>query len=377
MMRLRLVLFFTPFSMLELHEPTLLIDESKVEYNIQSLVDKMDDIHYFRPHFKTHQSRYIGQIFKRLGITKICVSSMKMAQYFHAVGWDDITIAFPFNIHQIDALNQLAQTCRVQVLVESLETIRFLQRQLNTAVEILIKMDAGYGRAGINYTEVVQVIEMAKCCQQSTHTPFMGLLAHFGNTYGVSSSAEVLSIYQTSLDRLIQVKAHIEGHGISCLLSIGDTPSSSCLVKFNNHIEYRPGNFVYYDVMQASNKMCSYDQIACVVACPIVAIHPDKSECVIHGGAVHFSKEFITNGQNEAVFGVVANQLGNDVWNGICEQASLRRISQEHGILQGTAEWIGKRYIGEWVYIYPIHSCLTVHAMRKAINTSGLPIDIM
>ena len=45
----------------------------------------------------THQSAKIGEWFKRFGVNAITVSSVQMAEYFAANGWNDITIAISLN----------------------------------------------------------------------------------------------------------------------------------------------------------------------------------------------------------------------------------------------------------------------------------------
>ena len=67
----------------------------------------------FRPHFKTHQSHLIGQWFREEGVTKITASSLSMAAYFAEDGWDDITVAFPVNIREMDTINELARVSAV------------------------------------------------------------------------------------------------------------------------------------------------------------------------------------------------------------------------------------------------------------------------
>ena len=64
-----------------------------------------------RPHFKTHQSIEIGNWFKEKGVTSITVSSIKMAEFFSSE-WDDITIAFPLNILEIDKLSLMIRRHR-------------------------------------------------------------------------------------------------------------------------------------------------------------------------------------------------------------------------------------------------------------------------
>src|SRR5665647_2119014 len=84
--------------MLSFTKPTLVLDESRVRRNIERMAARAGRFGVrFRPHFKTHQSRHIGRIFREFGVEAITVSSIDMASYFAADGWTDILIAFPFN----------------------------------------------------------------------------------------------------------------------------------------------------------------------------------------------------------------------------------------------------------------------------------------
>jgi D-serine deaminase-like pyridoxal phosphate-dependent protein len=79
--------------------PTLLLDEGRARRNIFRMADKAASNQVrFRPHFKTHQSAAVGEWFRDVGVTAITVSSVEMARYFAAHGWNDITFAFPVNV---------------------------------------------------------------------------------------------------------------------------------------------------------------------------------------------------------------------------------------------------------------------------------------
>ena len=86
-------------------KPTLLIDRKKCQSNISRMVNKSLKYNLnLRPHFKTHQSAIIGELFKDFNINTITVSSVSMAIYFEKHGWKNITIAFPVNILEIDQI---------------------------------------------------------------------------------------------------------------------------------------------------------------------------------------------------------------------------------------------------------------------------------
>ena len=95
--------------MIEVNKPTLLLNKEKSFNNILKVQKKIKNSNVeIRPHFKTHQSLEIGKWFKEFGINKITVSSVSMAKYF-SKDWDDITIAFPLNIHEINDIIKLQE----------------------------------------------------------------------------------------------------------------------------------------------------------------------------------------------------------------------------------------------------------------------------
>jgi D-serine deaminase-like pyridoxal phosphate-dependent protein len=155
-------------------------------------------------------------------------------------------------------------------------------------------------------------------------------------------------------------------------LSVGDTPT--CSVIGPNDLdgiqEIRPGNFVFYDVEQAEIGSCTYDDIAVAVACPIVATHPQRRELILYGGGVHFSKDRLSDPNNDTrgvVYGRVVRSIPNSLcWGSVVEGMYLRSLSQEHGIVVVPPEEDFDSYkVGDILKVLPVHSCMTADVMRN------------
>src|SRR6056297_1755338 len=85
----------------ETEKPSFIVLKSIVEKNISRMQAKTN--HHklmFRPHFKTHQSTDIGNLFQAHGVNKIAVSNMDMAYQFQQAGFTDICLAILFNPQQ-------------------------------------------------------------------------------------------------------------------------------------------------------------------------------------------------------------------------------------------------------------------------------------
>lgn len=352
--------------MVKIEKPTLLLDESKVKRNISRMVQKANRCGVrLRPHFKTHQSATIGEWFRAQGITSITVSSVDMALYFAHHGWDDITIAFPVNWLEIAKLNHLAQTIRLHLLVESVETGQFLAAQLHHPASIWLKIDTGYGRTGIPWTEKQKIIEVANAVAAASHLTLTGLLTHAGHAYGPTNKAQATDLYHETVTRLQSARGSLAYPGL--LLSLGDTPTCTLAETLTGIDEIRPGNFVFYDYMQAYHGVCTPDDIAIALACPIVARHPERQQLLIYGGAIHLSKEHLTLPNGHFHFGALALPTESG-WSDPIPNAYVSRLSQEHGQVQADPAFIEQCKIGDWLLVLPIHSCLTAN-LRQAYLT--------
>lgn len=357
---------------LNIQKPTLLLDSQRARANIKRMAERARRSGVrFRPHFKTHQSAQIGDWFREVGVGAITVSSVEMALYFAQHGWSDITIAFPANILEIDSINRLAGQIKLGLLVESEETVDFLAQRLASTADIWLKVDTGYGRTGVAWSEFGRFAALAQQIKAAPRLSLCGLLTHAGHTYKARSRPEIEAIYRDTLTRLQAVREQLVTAGCGPIeLSSGDTPSCSVVDDLSGVDEIRPGNFVFYDLMQLQVDACGEDDIAAAVACPVVAKHPAQQKLVIYGGAVHLSKEAIVAAGGRPLFGYVA-PLTAAGWGPRFERAYVVSLSQEHGLIQADADTISRFNVGDLLAVLPVHACLTVDRLRKYMTLSG------
>ncbi|MBK6263783.1 alanine racemase [Marivirga sp. S37H4] len=357
-------------------QPTLLLNEETCHRNIQNMVDKAKKHNcILRPHFKTHQSAEIGQWFRQQGVTKCAVSSLGMAIYFTNAGWKDITVAFPLNVLESDKVNELAKKITLNICIESLETAEILSHFIQHSVNIFIKVDAGYHRTGINTDDFQQIEAILQKINDNPLLNFKGFLQHAGHTYQAKGKLEVDQIHQSTSAKMIALKERFISEYPNLIISNGDTPTCSLSEHFEHIEEMRPGNFVFYDVMQAEIGSCSYEEIAVAMACPVVAKHPERNEIIIYGGAVHLSKERVTNKDGITIYGLVAEPHTSG-WGKPIEGLYVKKLSQEHGTIHAPDAFIEKVKIGDILYILPIHSCLTANLIGQYSTLKGKEIGM-
>ncbi len=364
----------------QVHRPTLVVNRSRAEQNIKAMAAKAARSGVrFRPHFKTHQSALVAEWFAGHGVQQITVSSVRMALYFAAHGWDDITIAFPVNLREIDDINDLADKVKLNLLVETTEVAAALAEKLHTEVGIFIKIDVRYGRTGIAWDRAQDVVDLARTLSTSEGLSFRGLLTHAGHTYHIHSKQARAEIFKQASERMQNLRRALLDAGVvagpeECLLSVGDTPGATAVEQFKGVDELRPGNFVYFDAQQYQLGTCREEQLAAAVACPVVAVHPERNEIVLYGGAIHLSKqsELLKSEDDSSgrMFGYLT-AASADGWGAIEPDHYVSRVSQEHGVARVSTEMCRRTKPGDILCVIPVHSCLAVDLLDTAITTDG------
>ncbi|WP_321516663.1 alanine racemase [Marinifilum fragile] len=345
-------------------KPTLLLDECKCRENIKTMALKAKQKGLiFRPHFKTHQSLEVGEWYKELGVDKITVSSLEMAEYFSSE-WNDITVAFPVNILEIDTINSLAKKITLNLLIESKDAALFLKENVKYALGIFIKIDVGYNRVGVKPDNTHLIEEILEVIDASESLKFSGFLAHAGHTYNCISKEEILQIHEKAVRCLHPLKLKYESRYPDSIISYGDTPSCSVAENFEGIDEIRPGNFVFYDLAQVQIGSTTIDYIAVAVVCPIVAIYKERKEIVIYGGGVHFSKDCLEDEHYGAICGKVVER-DQDKWGNEIPGMYLKKLSQEHGIVHVPDSEIDNYKLGDCLTILPVHACMTANELKS------------
>ncbi len=359
---------------MEIKKPTLIVDLKKVERNIKRMTDKFKSSGIeFRPHFKTHQSHFIADIFRKQGVTKCTVSSVGMAKYFMEDGWDDISIAFPANMLETNEMNALAKQIKLNILVDSVEKVNVLSEKISSKIALFIEIDTGYFRSGILFDKKLEINEIINAIKKVPQFSFAGFLSHTGNTYTQSSKDNILSLFDAARIKLVELKHYYLKDYPHLILSMGDTPSASLAIKFDDIDEIRPGNFVFYDVTQHLLGSCDLNDIAVAVYCPVVAKYPERNQITVYGGAVHLSKEkAIMNGKE--IYGLIS-LIDNQGFGNVLADSYVESLSQEHGIICMPLKVIEQLKLGDIIAIFPVHSCITVDLNREILSLDGKSIS--
>ena len=360
---------------MKVKKPTLIIDKEKSIANLQSIHEKaVRSGVRFRPHFKTHQSAIIGNWFRKFGIHSITVSTVTMGKFFSNYGWKDITLSLPVNTLEAYEINELAFDVDLNIVVESAEPVRFLNGYLTHKVGVFIEIDTGDHRTGLSGDDTGEIHRILDILRRSSRLRFKGFCTHSGQTYHAENKEMIRKYYLETVEKMSRLKEIHLSEFPEMIISVGDTPSASIIEDFSGVDEIRPGNFIFYDLMQYSIGACSIDQVAVALACPVIAKNDARNEVVVYGGAAHLSKEFLYRSDGDRTYGYVV-AFGEKRWTRPIKGAYLAKITQDHGIIKGSDTFVQGIKRGDIVGILPVHSCLTANLMKRYMTLEGEAID--
>ncbi len=362
---------------MEIIQPTLILNKEVCLRNIEQMAEKARRKNLeFLPHFKTHQSAQIGEWFREFGVTGITVSSVRMAEYFALHGWKNITIAFPVNVLEIDHINKLAEKINLNLLIENKESLTILDKFIKYPTGIYIEIDNGHNRTGIPTHKTNLIDNLLLIIKGNKLLDFKGFLSHSGHTYLANSRHDIFNRHFDALLKMRALKTRYKNDWPNLKLSLGDTPAASICENFDGIDELRPGNFIFYDLMQFRLGTCRFEDIALRLACPVIAKHASRNEVVIYGGAIHISKDSITNIDGKELYGqIIVNSVGKKIL--LDERNYLYKLSQEHGVVKVTYKDFNYFNIGDLIEVIPVHSCLTANLMGKYMTTDGEVITMI
>lgn len=332
---------------MNLSTPYVVIDLDKAEKNIRKMIEGLNKAGVaHRPHIKPHKSIELAKLQIHLGAQGITCAKLAEAEVMADGGIDDILIAFP--IIGEENLNRLASLCQkanVKTIVDSYVVAEGLSKvgeRLNRSIEILIELDGGIHRGGVQPGQ--PALEFAKSISLLPGIDIVGIFTYMGQIYGQSSLEEIKKTAKLEADVLIQTKKMLEENGFKIsITSGGSTPSSIFADQLEGITESRAGNYIFYDMNAvylgvATEEDCSLKIRSRVVSTPL------PGYATIDAG----SKALTSDGSLKMnTFGYIYGK----------PNVTIVKLNEEHGFLR----FDPTKYtfeIGEEIEIIPNHSCV-------------------
>lgn len=322
-----------------------------------------------RPHVKTHKTLEAVPYQVRDHFGGITVSTLAEAEFYASRGIKNITYAVPITPHKIIRAIEISRRIdHLNVLVDHQDAVDALSqscRDQQHRLDVLLKVDCGYGRAGITVEDPL-LIQLAEKITSDQWLNFAGILTHAGHSYHCKNVHEIRMIAHDEYTSIIRARELLIARGLSVpIVSLGSTPTAQVFDSLTGVTEMRPGNYVFFDLFQASIGSCLLSSIALSVITEIIAYYPRRGEILIDAGSLALSKDLGANSPENTRYGMVCDLNYRPL-----TQLHLVNLSQEHGkIMADDGFDFSALSLGMRLRILPNHSCL-VSALHEGLHVA-------
>jgi D-serine deaminase-like pyridoxal phosphate-dependent protein len=348
-----------------LQTPSALVDLDRLEANAKRMAEKALRLGVrLRPHVKTHKCVEVARIQTDLHFGGVTVSTLAEAQAFAAGGFNDITYAVPIAPQKIaQAADLHAEIGNLSLLVDHPDTVRAVEEVASsrkTSLPVFLEIDCGGGRSGVDpASDVAQLL--VRRLADSDSIDFRGLLTHAGHAYRARARSEAYEVACEERNLMTAFAAEVRDLGIDLPeISVGSTPTLRAIDDLTGITEARPGNYVFFDAIQAAIGTCDLDDVAYSVLATIISVDVEQMRAVIDAGALALSMDpGPTHIEAECGFGLPVTLEDQHPLPGL----RIVSLTQEHGTLVGPG--VEALHPGTRLRIIPNHSCLSASCFDR------------
>jgi D-serine deaminase-like pyridoxal phosphate-dependent protein len=364
-----------------LKTPCLILDETKLSYNIDNIVNRINGKNLnFRPHMKTAKCIEVARRMMKSPQGPIAVSTLKEAETFAEAGVRDILYAVGIAPNKLDAVSALrSQGINLSILVDSVSQAEFVAAKARLdrdPIPVLIEVDADGYRGGVPFGATEEVLAIARLLNGGG-AELRGILTYSGATYECRSVDEIRAVAERERQAAVQCSELLRNGGLPCpIVSVGSTPTARFSDDFTGVTEVRAGVFAFFDLVMAGLGVCSVEDIALSVLATVIGHSHDGHRILVDAGWMAISRDRGTASQRvDQGYGVVCDLDGE-----IIPDLIMRAASQEHGTLSqrpGSGANLPNLPVGSMVRILPNHACATAaqHHCYHVVSTGSRKVS--
>jgi D-serine deaminase-like pyridoxal phosphate-dependent protein len=363
-------------NLVDLNTPAIVIEQSRVLANIDRMQEAADRRGIrMRPHTKTHKSPTIARWQIDRGAIGICCAKLGEAEVFATAGFTDIRLPYPLNPSNAARVLALLERTTLSFIVDHPAVARAwsdAMRHAGRTVDVLIKVDVGFHRCGID-PDPQRAVPFIRDVGSLPGLNLKGLLSHAGQAYHAASEDELRSIAAAEARTLQELATLAREQGVQIdELSAGATPTARFSLQQDWITEYRAGNYVYFDRTQVGLGAASADDCALMVLATVVS-KPAADRLILDCGSKTLSSDgargfSALSGHGDILRGR-AESAGDGAW-ARDDDLVIERLSEEHATVRvksGTTTLEP----GQRVRILPNHSCVVSNLVDQAWLTDG------
>jgi D-serine deaminase-like pyridoxal phosphate-dependent protein len=368
-----------PMRLVDLPTPCLVLDRQRLQRNIARMSERARALGVtLRPHMKTAKSAKVAELIHG-GPGPITVSTLAEAAYFLAAGFQDMVYAVgivPAKLPAVAALQE--RGARLTLVTDNVPVARAVAEQsraLKAKLTVLIELDVGEGRAGVD-PGGPELLEIARALTASSNVTLAGVLAHAGHSYACDGLSDIELVAEDEREGAVRAATRLRDAGFPTpVVSIGSTPTALMARDLSGVTEIRPGNFVFFDLFQSGLGCCREDDIAVSVLASVTGHHRGRNHLLIDAGGLALSKDVGANPRRPGTgYGAICMPVGSGPLNGL----SVLAVHQEHGVVAqaGGLDAIDPlpfdRFpVGSRLRVLPNHICMTAAMYQTYYVTDG------
>jgi len=347
--------------------PAVLVESSTLTSNLSKMQAAVNARGIrLRPHAKTHKSPYVARLQIERGAVGICCAKLGEAEVFADAGFTDIRLPYPLNPVNADRVFALADRIALSFIVDDPAVAQAwskLAAARGTALDVLIKVDVGFHRCGIDPGSPAAQ-GTVRAIAEMPGLRFRGLLSHAGNGYGAASEAEAKEVAAREAAILRDLAG---ASGVRCdEISVGATPTARFSVEEHRITEMRPGNYAYFDRTQVALGAATWADCALTALARVVS-RPARDRIILDSGSKTLTNDGARGFTSMPGYGAVRR----DVAAPDPDPALLvERLSEEHATVRVT-EGESRLKTGDLVRVVPNHSCVVSNLVDQIWLVDG------
>jgi D-serine deaminase-like pyridoxal phosphate-dependent protein len=235
----------------EVVTPALLLDLPAARRNITKMGERMGELTAdLRPHIKVHKSPELARLQDEAGAIGISTATVWEAIVMARSGLDGIFVVNTVaGREKLAALARLARDVDVMVAVDEVGNaadIAAAAREAGSTVGILIEVDTGMDRAGVDSTH--EALALAENVVNLDGVRFAGVSGYEGHCSLTPERELRYEREQKAMAFLVDTAEALHAHGIPCpIVSAGGTATWDWTASYPGVTESQAGSYVVMD----------------------------------------------------------------------------------------------------------------------------------
>lgn len=270
--------------------PALVVDLAKLQRNIDEMAQRARAAGVnLRPHIKSHKTPIIAQMQVKAGAIGVTCAKLGEAEVMAAGGIEDIFLAYPVvgpdKVERL--LNLVTWVPRISTCVDAVDAAEALNQAAlarGLRIDVLVEVECGYKRTGVELGEPLTQL-VGPMVQDMRGLRFKGLMVMAGYVYKELDPDKQLAAERRGAKYATDGAQQLRAQGIAvAVVSVGSTPGAKYMDQVAGVTEYRPGAYVFGDVINADLGAHTLDEMALTVLTSVVSV-PAPDRFIVDAGS--------------------------------------------------------------------------------------------